>query len=182
VPGLAVEDWARNATPHLHVFFTRPGAPHDPNDDAYSPRDVFGGSMPLIKYYPKKKASVKKNLLGQSTTEEGEGEAAAGEAAAAEAGARTGGKEAAAEDAAAAAAAAEIEEFDVDAPWLPYFKPNVTVSFIDGRGLSLAYNRPLLQASSQLFQSLFTSYYHCSDHVNCCNETSSLKRVHVNTV
>jgi hypothetical protein len=32
------------------VFFTRPGAAHDPSDDAYVPHDTFGGSIPLIRY------------------------------------------------------------------------------------------------------------------------------------
>ena len=94
------------------MFFVRPGAPHDPNEDGYSPRDVFGGSVPLMRYYPRRKVSKKKNLLGKA----GEGTGAEAEAGDVDEGADGDGEEAAAED---------------EGAWLPFFKPNITVSLID---------------------------------------------------
>jgi hypothetical protein len=122
---------ARNATPWLHVFFARPGSPIDPSDARYDARDVFGGSMPLVRYYPKRsRQSERKNLLtgtmasssssSSSSSRGGAGSDSDGDGSDARGGG--GGDDDDSDD----------SDSDSDGGgWTPHFKPNVTVSIVD---------------------------------------------------
>ena len=100
----------RNATPHLHVAFARAGASVHEADETFDPVGVFVASAPLLRFYRAKETKARKRLLSGST--------AHAELADAET----------EDDAFFSRDSPDLPE---DAPWLPFFNPNVTVSVVD---------------------------------------------------
>jgi hypothetical protein len=149
---LSAEHLERNATPWLHVFFTRPGFPHDPSDARYSPRDCFGGSARLVRYYPRDVAAAakaKRKLLlsgddeGEEEEEdegEDEGEDDSDESPGEDDSSGGDSSESSAGDSSESSAGESSESSDefssgsaptTSAGWAAFWKPNATVSLVD---------------------------------------------------
>ena len=104
--------WSTNSTPYLHVFLTKTGSPHDPSHESYDEKAVVPvPSTPLITYRPKRKRKAKKNLLGHATD--------------------GGGADMEEVIHIEEEETEETEDEEAITGWLPYWKPNVTVSTVD---------------------------------------------------
>ena len=112
----SAEARSRNATPHLHVAFARAGASVHEADATHDPVGVFVASAPLLRFYPAKETKARKRLLASDAeTETRPGESASSDAPRDE----------------SLDAKDSPQESPKDAPWLPFFNPNVTVSVVD---------------------------------------------------
>ena len=98
---------SRNATPHLHVAFARAGASVHEADETFDPVGVFVASAPLLRFYRAKETKARKRLLSGANATRADAET---------------------EHDASQSSSPDLPE---NAPWLPFFNPNVTVSVVD---------------------------------------------------
>ncbi|KAK6125685.1 hypothetical protein DH2020_040577 [Rehmannia glutinosa] len=96
-----------NGSLYAHVFFARSGYPPDPKDPEYQPLAAFGRTHSLVAYLPKK-ADKRKSLLGNSK-DAGDDERVPEVT-----------KDAHVDD-----------KEDGPAEWTSYWKPNITINFVD---------------------------------------------------
>ncbi len=103
----SAEARSRNATPHLHVAFARAGASVHEADETFDPVGVFVASAPLLRFYRAKETKARKRLLSGVNATRADAET---------------------EHDASQSSSPDLPE---NAPWLPFFNPNVTVSVVD---------------------------------------------------
>ncbi|KAE8663728.1 Transmembrane CLPTM1 family protein isoform 2 [Hibiscus syriacus] len=97
-----------NGSLYAHVFFARSGYPPDPNDPEYQPQGAFGRTHPVVAYLPKSRSDKRKSLLGNPKDAEGS------------------------EPVAMVADDAEADsKGDGPVEWISYWKPNITINFVE---------------------------------------------------